>query len=105
MEPGAVIGVHPPREVDEYLVLNESLRLTPNHLVLSAGKWVRAGELKVGDLLTAPGGAPVPLFSVHKMIGRVTVYNLQVSTGTYVAGGIIVHNKPLPDLPYPTHWE
>ena len=33
------------------------------------------------------------VLSIRRVEGKVTVYNFQVSIGTYVAGGLIMHNK------------
>jgi hypothetical protein len=65
--------------------------------VLSGGKWLDIGTMKVGDPLTAPDGSAVPIRSLRVVPEAVTVYNLQIDRlGTYVAGGIVVHNKPFP---------
>lgn len=97
MKPDTVRQVHEPVEVDLYLVVNGSLRLTPTHPVLSDGEWVKIGQLRPGDSLTAADGAVVPIESIETVEEKVTVYNFAVNPyGTYVAGGVIVHNKKLP---------
>ncbi|HDO19864.1 MAG TPA: hypothetical protein ENG74_03965, partial [Thermoplasmatales archaeon] len=44
---------HSPEEMgDYYLVINNELRVTPNHPILVNGKWIKAGEIKIGDRLS-----------------------------------------------------
>jgi hypothetical protein len=97
MKPDAVRGVHPPIAADAYLIVNDRLRFTDTHPVLLDDAWVKAGELKVGDTLTAADGNPVVIETIRRVAGPVTVYNFEVNPlGTYVANGIVVHNKVIP---------
>jgi hypothetical protein len=61
--------------------------------VLSGGVWTTVGALHVGDWLTAADGHAVPVYSLRGMTEVTTVYNFQVEGGTYVADGVVVHNK------------
>lgn len=88
-----VVKTHPPYVAPNYFIINERLRLTENHPLLSKGAWVAAGSLAIGDYLTSAGGQYTPIFSIRKVAGNVKVYNFQVAASTYVADGIIVHNK------------
>ena len=36
---------------DYYLIINGGLKVTPNHRFYSDGRWVYAGDLKIGDKL------------------------------------------------------
>jgi hypothetical protein len=96
MKPSEVVQAYSPHTVSQYIVLNEWIRLTPTQPVLSKGKWVEASQLQVGDALTGMDGSSVHIFAVRKVDEEVTVYNLAIGLGTYVAYGIIVHNKPIP---------
>lgn len=91
--PAEVVRVHAPYMVDHYYIINGKIRATENHPVLSRGRWVAVGDLSVGDLLTGPDRAAVPVFSIEKIEAEATVYNIQVSSGVYVAHGVVVHNK------------
>ena len=94
LKPDPVRAVQDPREVDSYLILNDRLRVTASHPMLSDGEWVKAGDLKVGDHLTAADGSVVTVATIEKVPGPVTVYNFEVNPyGTYVANGIVVHNR------------
>jgi len=102
LKPDAVRAVHDPIAADSYLIVNDLLRFTDTHPVLSHGEWVKAGELRVGDALTAADGNLVAIESIRTVLGPVTVYNFAVNPyGTYVADGIVVHNKS----PTPVAWE
>jgi len=102
MKADRVKVVHPPVERDFYLVINGTMKLTPNHRVLSKGEWVEIGQLAVGDTLTAPDGKPVPIEKIEKVDGKVMVYNFAVNPyETYVANGVIVHNRKQETTPPP----
>lgn len=88
-----VTSVHAPYQVDHYMVINDYVRMTENHPVLSSGAWVGAIALEVGDVLTAQDGSKVSVKTVRRVTEHVTAYNLRVAAGTYVAYGIVVHNK------------
>ncbi len=89
--------VHEPVERGSYLLLNKTIRLTREHPVLSAGTWVQAGQLTVGGAVTGEDGNPVMVRSIEMIDGPVMVYNFAVNPfETFVADGIIVHNKNIP---------
>lgn len=99
LKPDRVSTVHDPVVWDHYFLVNGSLRLTPPHPVLSNGEWVEIGQLEVGDSLTDTVGKAVPIESIEVIKESVTAYNFATNPyQTYVADGIIVHNKP----PIPT---
>jgi hypothetical protein len=90
-------------EADEYLIVNGRLKLTDNHPVNSGGKWVEIGKLKVGDSLLNAQGKQEKIASMQKVSQKVKVYNMEVNPyHTYIAGGIVVHNKPAPDPTSPS---
>lgn len=83
------------REAENYLIINGKLKVTKTHPVYSRGEWVEIGKLKVGDPLTDSHGQPVTIDSVQEVNETVRVYNFEVSPqNTYIAGGVVVHNKP-----------
>jgi hypothetical protein len=99
LKPDTVSKVHDPVVWDHYFLVNGSMKLTPSHPVLSDGTWVEIGKLEVGDTLTAADGKAVPIESIETIKESVTVYNFATNPyQTYIANGIIVHNKP----PIPT---
>ena len=87
-------------EANEYLIINGHLRLTKNHPVYSNGEWVEIGKLKIGDNLISAMGKPEAITSIEEIAEDVSVYNLEVNPyNTYIAGGIVVHNKKAPRDP------
>ncbi|RLF26389.1 MAG: hypothetical protein DRN01_04845, partial [Thermoplasmata archaeon] len=65
---------HSPEEMpDCYLVINGDLRVTPNHPVFVDGRWIDAGELKIGDVF---GGNII--YSIERIYWRVPTYNFEV---------------------------
>lgn len=98
MDPAAaraaeVLAVMTPFLAPGYFVINETFRITGSHPVLVEHGWVTVDRLEYGDALTAADGSAVPIRSLRYVDRAVMVYNLQVSSRTYVAAGVIVHNK------------
>lgn len=91
--PSVVVKVHEPFEAPHYFVINGELRVTENHPVLKNGRWVAAGELQVGDRLGEASTMGATVKSVVRVDEPAKVYNFQVSLATYIADGVIVHNK------------
>ena len=90
-----------PKE-NTYLVLFEPslvvpappLLVTPNHPVLNNNKWVEIGDLEEGDMLTDKNNNPIPINKIKEVDKLSDVFNFEVEKyHTYVAQGIIVHNK------------
>ena len=51
--------------------------------------------------LASSRGEPIPIFSMRRVDEKATVYNIQVgSLGSYIAYGVIVHNKEFMEI-YP----
>jgi hypothetical protein len=93
MKPAVVTATHAPFETDHYYILNGTIRMTEAHPVLSGGKWVAVADLRIGDPVTGSRGNVQRIFSMEEVHDGAPTYNFQVSGGTYVAGGIVVHNK------------
>lgn len=80
--------------VDEYLTINNSLKVTAEHKIFINGKWGFAGNAKVGDMLIDVDGTQQKIFSIkYKKAQDTMVYNIVVDKyHTYFAGGYFVHN-------------
>ena len=101
---GKVVEVfhHRPYEMtDYYLVINNDLRVTPNHPIYFDGEWIQIGELKIGDVCSGN-----VITSIQKVYERETTYNFEVETyHTYnVVWGqqstALVHNaQSIPSMP------
>lgn len=79
--------------VNRYLVVNENLEVTDEHVLLINGKWDIAENLKIGDSLLGKDGEEIPVVSIRTVTEPVYVYNFEVETyHTYIADDIYVHN-------------
>jgi len=80
-----IIGVvaktlhHEPEEMpDYYVVINNELRVTPNHcLYMNDDEWVQARDIKLGDSLST---AKSTIQSVETVYEQVTTYDLEVQS-------------------------
>ena len=80
----------------EYLLINDSLKVTPNHMFYSQGEWKAIGKMTEGDLLLDDNLKEVTIDKIEKIKSQnpVQVYNLEVEgEHNYYANGILVHNK------------
>ena len=69
---------HNPEEMEEYyLIINDQLRVTPNHLIYSDGGWIEASNLKIGDNLFYPS-TDYPIVSINKVFDRVETFDIEV---------------------------
>ncbi|GAJ20221.1 unnamed protein product, partial [marine sediment metagenome] len=86
---------HSCEEMGEYyLVINDNIRVTPNHPFYVNDKWLPAGEIKTGDLLLNINGDAVRVVSVQKIFEQHRTFNLEVEgCHNYFAEDVLVHNK------------
>jgi hypothetical protein len=86
---------HTPEEMSPYyMVINEKLKITPNHIVFINNEWKPVGEIKIGDVLTDINGEPQRVLSIERIYQKVTTYDFGVeNTHNYYAEDILVHNK------------
>ncbi len=95
LKPDRVSVVHDPVEADGYLVVNGKLLLTKLHPVLTPSGFKEIGTLAVGDKLIGADKKEIAIASIRAVPDHVTVYNFATNPyGTYIANGVIVHNKP-----------
>lgn len=79
--------------VAEYLVINDTLEITSEHILLVNGKFVTAGSIRVSDTLLNKDGEEVVVNTIKKVKKPVMVYNFEVENQhTYFAEDIYVHN-------------
>lgn len=89
---GTVLRTHS-AQVAGYLIINEHLKVTENHILNVNGEWQEAGSIKIGDELLGKDGKPVRVTSLEWQAGKFTVYNLEIERyHTYFADGVWVHN-------------
>jgi hypothetical protein len=64
---------------DHYLIINDNIRVTPNHLLYINGVLMLAGNAQIGDLL---GGSDVAIYSIQQVFDQVPTYNFEVGSTT-----------------------
>lgn len=80
--------------VGEYLIINDDLKVTPEHQVFSKNRFIDIGLLKIGDWLMNNRGEKVYIKSIEHKFDIIKVYNFRVDPQhTYFAGGFYVHNQ------------
>lgn len=80
--------------ISEYLIINNELKVTPEHLVYASHRFQEAGALKIGDWLLNYKGEKVFIQSIKIEHEIISVYNFQVdSRHTYFADSFYVHNE------------
>ena len=92
----AVLSSH----IDETVLLNDTLRLSPDHPVFvrtdSKDVWKRAAEVREGDVLLLRSLRPVKVESVEVVGGRVDVFDVAVDgPHNFFAADMLVHNKSI----------
>ncbi len=79
--------------VNEYLVINENLEVTGEHVLFVNNMWDLAGNVRIGDYLTTKEGNNVKITSIRKVNKPAWVYNFEVKNQhTYIANDFYVHN-------------
>lgn len=104
---GEVVNVykHTPNEMPPYyLIINNRLRVTPNHLIYVNNQWMPAGLIKIGDILLGENGEAIIVYSIDEVWEKVPTYNLEIKEyHTFFADGVLVHNaKAYPSYMYTT---
>ena len=92
LEPSKVVQtfVH---TTDTYLIINNNLKVTPNHHMYINGNWQPIGNAKKGDKIKTALGEEI-IYSIKSINENVQVYNLEVKTNNnYYAQGYLAHNK------------
>lgn len=83
------------RQGGDYVIINGGKGVTLEHKFYANGRWVNAGNLKVGDKLIGPNGEEIEIRSIEPKPGPVTVHPIRVENppGTFIAEGVVVHNR------------
>lgn len=80
--------------INEYLIINGKIRVSPEHQIFSNNRFTDAGRLKVGDWLLDYAGEKKKINSIEIKHTPLAVYNLRIEPqNTFFAGGIYVHNQ------------
>lgn len=80
--------------VAEYMIINQEIKVTPEHRIFSNNRFIDAGLLKEGDWLLDAEGGKVYVSSIERKNEIINVYNLRVDPQhSFFAGGVYVHNE------------
>jgi hypothetical protein len=81
----------------DYLLVNEMLSVTKDHVLWSNEGWIRAEDLKVGHFLLDSSKEPRRVNSIKMCSGLFRIYNLHVFSveHTFFANELLVHNATL----------
>lgn len=85
-----------PKHKDEYIIINEAIKTTPDHKFwVNRKKWTQAGKLKIGDKLLNYLGKNIRITSLKKNKDIHDVYNLSVQGKyhNYFVENILAHNR------------
>lgn len=83
-----------------YLLINNYLRVTPNHNIYINGQWIAFEKINVGDTINT-----IPIFSIEKIYDQQPTYNLEVNQNNnyfvkLVNETLLAHNQQfMPSLP------
>ncbi len=81
-------------DVNEYILINDQLKVTKEHILFINGGWKQAINIKIGDYLLDKDGHEVEVVSIKTIKGPVKVYNFTVENQhTYFADDFYVHNE------------
>jgi len=79
--------------VNKLVVIN-GIETTPEHPFYANGQWIKAGALKIGDVIFLESDEFAEVTTINTREETTTVYNIEVeNTHNYFAGGVLVHNK------------
>jgi len=85
---------------DYYIIINDGLKVTPNHRFYSDGKWVYAGDLKVGNhLFSSDGNKDYVIYYLERVFKKEPCFDLEIEQyHTYFVSiandgvDVLVHN-------------
>jgi PKD repeat protein len=80
-----------------YIVINNHIRVTPNHLLYINGTFLEAENARVNDTLLGINGSNITITSIYQVTKHIPTYNLGLNSTTllYFAEDIAVHHlKP-----------
>jgi len=83
-------------EENEYLIVNDKIKVTPYHNMFINGEWKQIGDASIGDYLMDDDGNEVLIESIEEVYDSdgVMVYDLEIKDyHYYFAEGVLVHNS------------
>jgi hypothetical protein len=91
---GASVVATTKHENDKYYIINDSMKVTTNHILMVNGQWTTASDMKVGDYLLNANGNRVAVTSIKEIEAPVEVFNLVTDEPhDFFAQNYLVHNE------------
>jgi len=87
---------HSPEEMtDYYLIVNNKIKITPNHQIYTENGWIEIGDMNIGDELSLDDD--LKILSIEKVYEKVETFNFEVAKyHNYVVSenndDLVVHN-------------
>ncbi len=76
-----------------YWIINDRIKVTPNHSFYIDGKWKHIGQAELGDNMLKHDGNQEAIVKMELITIKEPIYNLEIQdTHTYYAEGVLVHN-------------
>ena len=93
-----VLKVYKHPKTGDFFMINDALKVTPNHRMLINEIWQRVENLKIGDMLLGYDNNKIIVESIKRQNWKAEkVYNLEIEKyRTYFADGFYVHNSKDP---------
>lgn len=87
------VSVHP--DTEKYLLINDELKVTSNHLLYDGGNWRSAGDYRIHDDIQYVDGTYKDVKNIKTVYKNVTTYNLEVESihHNFYANGYLAHNS------------
>ena len=80
-------------DMDKYYIVNDTLKVTPGHVLFVNGQWTVSNDMKVGDQLLNANGERVTITSLKEIDATVDVYDLITEEPhDFYAENYLVHN-------------
>ncbi|MEI8191888.1 MAG: polymorphic toxin-type HINT domain-containing protein [candidate division NC10 bacterium] len=91
---GAAVVKTTKNDMDKYYIVNDTLKITPGHILMVNGQWAMSNNMKVGDHLLNANGERVAITSLKEIDAAVDVYNLITDEPhDFFADNYLVHNE------------
>lgn len=81
-------------DAGKYYNVNDTMKITPGHVLNVSGEWKLSDEMSVGDFLTNANGERVPITSIREINEPAEVFNLITEEpNNFFAEDFLVHNE------------
>jgi len=81
------------RETKEYFIINNKIKVTPDHPFYVNGNWLEIKKAQIGDILLNSNNQKIKITLVEYVKETVPVYNLKIKQyHNYFAEDVLVHN-------------